>query len=128
LDLLIVFTGIEEGAPANFAIVRIAELNLVTPCDSLGKYKFENIPYNTYTLIIQLFDGPEKKVIVKVDSPDTNVDVVLDSGNERKALDEVVVEGKSQKRVLEEQGYAVNVIETKTVEMQSIQANELLDI
>ncbi|WP_052429931.1 TonB-dependent receptor plug domain-containing protein [Sporocytophaga myxococcoides] len=117
----------EEGAPANFAIVRIAELNLVTPCDSLGKYKFENIPYNGYTLIIQLFEGPEKKVPVKVDRPDVSVDVILDSGSEKKALDEVVVEGKSQKRVLEEQGYAVNVIETKTVEMQSIQANELLD-
>jgi outer membrane receptor protein involved in Fe transport len=117
----------DEGAPANFALVRIAELNLVTPCDSLGKYQFENIPYNTYTLIIQLFEGPEKKIEVKVDRPHTSVDVLLDTGSEKKALDEVVIEGKSQKRVLEEQGYAVNVIETKTVEMQSIQTNELLD-
>lgn len=51
----------EEGAPANFAIVRIAELNLVTPCDSLGKYKFENIPIKPTRLSSNYLKGLRKR-------------------------------------------------------------------
>ncbi len=117
----------EEGSPAAFAVIQVMELDLVISCDSLGKYKIENVPYNTYTLSVRLLGAAEKKISVKVDSPDTQVNTKLEPEQGRKALDEVVIEGKTQKRVIEEQGYAVNVIETKEVEMQSIQANELLD-
>ncbi|MDR1585195.1 MAG: TonB-dependent receptor [Prevotellaceae bacterium] len=48
------------------------------------------------------------------------------SDNE-KTLSEVVVNGKSVKKEIETKGFAVNVIETQKVALQSVQTNELLD-
>ncbi len=116
----------ESGTPAAFAEVRILELNMITTSDSLGHYEIEDVPYNTYTILVRLLGSTEKKVSVTVNASHLKTNINLEH-DPNTLGGEVVIEGKTQKRVIEEKGYAVNVIDMKEVKMQSIQANELLD-
>ncbi len=110
-------------APLPFAVVRIPALEMGAVSDSSGHYKIENIPYGKHTLLISSFGSIEKSQVINIAHAHNTAHVVLhyDTGTE------ILVQSKSEGQEIIEQGYAVNIIETKDVEMQSIQANELLD-
>lgn len=109
--------------PLAFAVVQIPSLGLGAITDTLGHYKIENVPYGTHTVVINSFGSIEKSQSVSLHHHKHTLDVTLDYDTDN----EVLVTAKSESREIIEQGYAVNVIETKDVELQSIQANELLD-
>ncbi|MBX3164500.1 MAG: TonB-dependent receptor [Bacteroidetes bacterium] len=114
-----------DGSAAQDAVIQIQELNISQVVDENGKFEIKNLPYNTYRVIITAFGLPPRSETVTVNAANIRKNVQVEQSS--KSLNEVTIETQSEKRIIEETGFAVNVIETKNVEMQSIQANELLD-
>lgn len=112
-----------DGNPVPFAMVQIKSLGLGSIADTSGNFKIENIPYGTHELSISSFDLIEKNQSISITEKRHTLNVSL----EHDTKSEVVITAKSEERLIQEQGYAVNIIETKDVELQSIQANDLLD-
>ncbi|WP_417444950.1 TonB-dependent receptor [Joostella sp.] len=94
--------------------------------NSKGNYIFKEISYGDYTLEIHSIDAKTKILDVFVNSEVKELDINLESSDMHE-LDEVTIQSKTKKEKIEEKGFAVDVIETKDVVMQSIQVNELLD-
>jgi outer membrane receptor protein involved in Fe transport len=114
-----------DGTPAADAVVYLEELKLTAISCEAGKFDFKELPYSTYTLVIAVFGNEPVKQNVVVNSARVACNLKVEKASQQ--LQEVTIEDAGVKRELEEQGFAVNVIETKNVELQSIQANELLD-
>jgi outer membrane receptor protein involved in Fe transport len=116
----------EDGTPVEYASVSLPALGKVAISDEKGYFEFNQIPYGSYDLQATTLEAEKKDLKVVLDKPHATIRVAMRKIDSNE-MDEIVVDGTSIKKELEEQGYAVNVIETKNVEMQSIQTNELLD-
>lgn len=114
-----------DGTPAADAVIYLEELKLTSISNETGKFSFKDLPYANYTLVIAVFGNEPVKQSVVVSSARITCNVKVEKATRQ--LQEVNIEAAGVKRQLEEKGFAVNVIETKNVELQSIQANELLD-
>lgn len=114
-----------DGSPAQDAVIQIQELNISAVVDENGKFEIKDLPYNTYNFVITVFGSSPRSEGVTVNAPNIRKHFRAEQSSQN--LNEVTVETASEKRKIEETGFAVNVIETKNVESQSIQANELLD-
>ncbi|MCL7761827.1 TonB-dependent receptor [Polaribacter sp. Z014] len=96
-----------------------------TTSDINGDFYLRKVPFGDYTIHFTSLNSKIKKINITLNSPQKEVNVVLDyTANQ---LDEVLIVSKTRKKKIEEKGFAVNVIETKKVAVQSIQVNELLD-
>jgi outer membrane receptor protein involved in Fe transport len=114
-----------DGTPVADAVVYLEELKLTSISCERGIYEFKNIPYARYTVVVAVFGNDPVKQTVELNASKVNSSCKVQKASQQ--LQEVTVEEVTVKRKMEEQGFAVNVIETKNVEYQSIQANELLD-
>lgn len=112
-----------DGSPVPFAMVQIQSLGLGCITDTLGNFKIESVPYGAHEITISSFEMVEKKQSISITKKSTTLNISL----QHDIKSEVVITAKSEERQIQEQGYAVNIIETKDVELQSIQANDLLD-
>ncbi|MGV3587227.1 MAG: TonB-dependent receptor plug domain-containing protein, partial [Adhaeribacter sp.] len=115
-----------EAKPVEDAIVLIKNLNKVAVTDQNGFYRFNDIPFGTYHLEVNAIAVELKQVEIAVNQPETlsNIAVKAKGG---KALKEVLVTGKTEKREIETVGFAVNVVETKEASLRNLQTNELLN-
>ena len=116
----------KNGKASEFASVYIAKSTNYTRTDDLGFFKFKKLPYGIYTLNIKYFNRPEEQVTVNLNAKSVNIQYVL-SYDEASELDEIVVTGKTKEAKIETKGFAVNAIKMKEIEMQSIEATEVLD-
>lgn len=91
-----------------------------------GKFSFIDIPYGNYKLELFSLDAKAKTVEVNLNSKTKNLNIILER-SEQQDLQEVLVNTKTEKRKIEDQGFAVNVIETKEASVRNIQTNELLN-
>ncbi|MDR6966362.1 outer membrane receptor protein involved in Fe transport [Flavobacterium arsenatis] len=91
-----------------------------------GNYSFSNVPYGKYTLQISSIEAETKSIEISVSSSNTQINNTIKRAGTLE-LQDVSVVSKSTKKKIEERGFAVNVIETKNAELQSIQTNQLLD-
>ena len=91
-----------------------------------GNFIFKNLPYGTYTIDILSLNAKPKTIEVVINSPLQTQHINLFI-TKHQDLQEVLVQTKTQKRKIEEKGFAVNVIETKEASMRNIQTNELLN-
>lgn len=84
----------ETQQPVAGAIIEVIELKNRTATDSIGKFEFENIPYETYQLKITCigYEALIKTDIVVLSSRPTNVTVELLPSNI--TTDVIDVEGK----------------------------------
>jgi outer membrane receptor protein involved in Fe transport len=114
-----------DGQPAVNAVLLIKENGKHFITNTEGYYRVENVPYGRYTLVVNSIEAEKEEIPVHVDGPATQFNIT--AKRSELSLSEVVVNGLSQNKEIATQGYAVNVIDTKGIEMQSIQANELLD-
>jgi outer membrane receptor protein involved in Fe transport len=90
--------------------------NFVISSLNPGSYLLEisGVGYETQTVSAELTSGKNSplQILLKQDT---------------KEMDEVVVYGKSEATEIEEEGFAVNVVETKEASLRNIQTNELLN-
>ena len=115
-----------KGEPVPGATVTLKGSSHSAATDDKGFFAFQNINHGNYTLEISSMVHAPKTLNIRVDGNNTVLTITLKEKDKRE-LSEVFVIGKSEKRQIEEKGFAVNVIETKGLDLQSIQTNELLD-
>lgn len=112
--------------PASFASVAVKDHNKGIMADADGKFEMHINP-GKYILIVRLIGHVDEEIPIEVKAGQTTEIPLVRLKEDGLQLDEVEIVSQSKKREIEEKGYAVNVISTKDVELQSIQANELLD-
>jgi len=116
----------ENGASVEGATLKIKELNRSAITDMDGKYELRSVKYGSYTLVVSALQTDAKSVSVKVGTWNTVMNVKVKSAGAR-ALEQVFIEGKTEKKTIETSGFAVNVVETKEASLRNVQTNELLD-
>lgn len=117
---------IENGDAVGGAAVRIKPINKQVIADEGGNYQFSNLPYGTYTLEISSIEITFKKLGVTISKPENLVHITVNA-KEKTTLKEVSIAGKTVKRQIETQGFAVNVVETKEASLRNLQTNDLLN-
>lgn len=94
--------------------------------DKNGQYQFKDVANGQYRLIVGKGKDEEIFVVtVKDGNVVYDVDLALNSNINLKEVH--LQKNKSLKKEIENQGFAVNVIETKEAATRNIQTNELLD-
>ncbi|GGC57345.1 TonB-dependent receptor [Pedobacter quisquiliarum] len=116
----------ENGAAVEGATLKIKELNRSAITDMEGKYELRSVKYGSYTLVVSALQTDAKSVSVKVGTGNTVMNVKVKSAGAR-ALEQVFIEGKTEKKTIETSGFAINVVETKEASLRNVQTNELLD-
>lgn len=91
-----------------------------------GEFYFKNIPYGTYSIQFHSLDAKVKTIEISLDSKKKVVNTILEI-TKQQDLQEVHLEGKTEKVKKETQGFAVNLVETKEASLRNIQTNELLN-
>jgi len=115
-----------NGKSVPGATVTIKELNRVVATNASGTYRIENLKYGNYTLTVSSVVTDFKSFNVNVNSPNTFFNPAVKGGKD-KELDQVTVQGMTEKKKIETTGFAVNVIDTKEAALRNLQTNELLD-
>ena len=108
------------------ATVSIRELEKSVVADENGHFQFSKIQHGKYTLSVSSLITDLKLVPIEVNGANEVFNIRVKE-KESEKFNEVLVVGKTEKRLIEEKGFAVNVIQTKGADLQSIQTNELLD-
>jgi outer membrane receptor protein involved in Fe transport len=113
-----------SGKPVEMAVVYVGKLSLAVTTDERGMYRL-NLPVGEYELAYSHlnYESAVRQVVVK---RGTNIipDVVLTENPVM--LSDVIITG-SRAGATERKGFAVNVIETQAIALQSVQVNEILD-
>src|SRR5690554_6534139 len=113
-----------NGEPIEFAAVYVKEAALGVITDENGAYRL-SLPVGDYEFTITHLNYETTLLHVTVVAGQENIaDVVM--AENPVMLDDVVVTG-SMAQALEKRGFAVNVIETGQIALQSVQVNEILD-
>ena len=115
-----------NGTPVAYAVVFIESLKKHAMSNEKGQYELSNIPYGKYNLEVKTIEADPKEVEVNVDKRVTELSIIL-TENSKFNLDEVVIVGKNESKQLKEKGFSVNVLDMKKLDVQSVQADELLD-
>lgn len=124
-NLLIGIIKNKSGKPVSDATVLIKNTDKHTLTNEKGKFEFENIKYGEYDIEVVAIGVKREKfhIHLKKDSKPINLTIEETSHT----LNEVTISTHTQKKKIETEGYAVNVIEIENTALQSIQTNELLD-
>ncbi|WNH14128.1 TonB-dependent receptor plug domain-containing protein [Thalassobellus suaedae] len=91
-----------------------------------GEFIFKNIPYGNYILNIHSLNAKSVTKSILLNTKIKSVNSILELTNYQD-LQEVLVKTKTEKRKIEDDGFAVNVIETEEASVRNIQTNELLN-
>ena len=91
-----------------------------------GEFIFKNIPFGNYTLNIHSLNAKSVTKSISLNTKNKSVTIVLELTNYQD-LQEILVQTKTEKRKIEDKGFAVNAIETKEASVRNIQTNELLN-
>ena len=117
----------EDGSPAPFVVVNLNNRDIYGITNEQGNYELENVPLGSHTVIVKPFGCNVKVLSVMLENETQQLSIKLEDANGNRELSEVMVRGKSKSRMLKDKGYAVGVVETQKMALQSIQTNELLD-
>jgi hypothetical protein len=112
--------------PVSFATIHVAKGSQAATTDEAGRYEIKNVPFGHHTLIVSSLEihRHESRIHVQKSEQTHHVTVKLKDAND---LQEVQVTGKTEKKELETQGFAVSIIETKEASLRNLTTNELLD-
>ncbi|MFD0701181.1 TonB-dependent receptor [Myroides pelagicus] len=112
--------------PVGYATVFIRELNKSVLTNEEGRFYLTGLPYGTYEVEINSLEIQPIKQTVVFSSTSKNL-IITATAAKGVNLEEMVIDVQTDKKRIESSGFAVNVINTKDVALQSIQTNELLD-
>lgn len=115
-----------DGLPVSTAVVFIESKKLQTLTDEKGQFEFKNLPHGSYEILIASIEISSQSFQVDVKNNKNRIEFIVEPA-EGFTTDEVTVSIKTDKKELETNGFAVNVIETQLASLQSLQTNELLD-
>ncbi|WP_435136016.1 TonB-dependent receptor [Formosa sp. A9] len=102
------------------------DLKHETISDINGEYLFKNIPYGNYNIQMHSLNAKSHSINVVHDATDKTHHATLEI-TEFHDLEEVLVQTQSTKSKIENEGFSVNVVETKEASLRNIQTNELLN-
>lgn len=114
-----------ESVGVSFASVNIKNTRFSTITDVNGKFMLNNVPYGQYELGVTSVEIQPKSEKLSINKP--NVELAIKVIPQIIGLNEVQIIHKTEKKELETQGFAVNVIETREVAQRNFQTNEMLD-
>lgn len=114
-----------DGGPIDMVTVYVDELSLAVMTDEKGKYQLD-LPEGEYQLVFSHLNYETAVMQITVQAGQTNspAEVVLEENPV--LLSDVVVTG-SMANAMEKKGFAVSVVETLTIALQSVQVNDILD-
>jgi len=116
----------EDGSPVAFATVFIPSVKKHTLSNENGWYAITNVSYGNHQIEISSVEIENSSYPIKMNRAAVDGYFVLKRA-EASVLNEIVVEGLTEKKEIETKGFAVNVIDTKTAALQSVQTNDLLN-
>ncbi|MGL5272445.1 MAG: TonB-dependent receptor domain-containing protein, partial [Phocaeicola sp.] len=114
-----------DGEPVAFATLYITELKKSTLSNEKGEFELVHLPNKTFTLEIQSVESVPVKIAAAPQRGDKKLAITLERSIVK--MDEVVVVGKSEANQLKEKGFSVSVLDMAKLNLQSIQAEDLLD-
>ncbi|WP_257669305.1 TonB-dependent receptor [Parapedobacter tibetensis] len=117
---------LSSGQPVVGASVILQSGNIGTMTDERGRYSLSAIPFGDHVLVVTSLEIQPVEARVTLNEVRQRKNIIA-KGNESTQLTEASVVRSSEKREIETQGFAVNVIETKEAALRNIQTNELLD-
>ena len=115
----------ENGKPVADATVVIKSNNRHVLTDEKGRFEFDNVSYGKYEIEVISIEIQQKTFSVRFSENKKHFSLIVVPSEIN--LNEVVVSTNSIKKEIETKGFAVNVIETQKIAVQSIQTNELLE-
>lgn len=126
-DTALPYSGVvrsSHGEPVEMAVVYVKEVSLAVITDEEGVYHLD-LPEGEYELAFSHlnYEPAILQVVVRRDT-EKIPDMVLDENPV--LLSDVVVIG-NRATAIEKKGFAVNVIETQALALQSVQVNDILD-
>lgn len=107
-------------------IIENESLTKETSAGVNGEFSFKDIPYGNYTLKVYSINAKSVTKPITLDSDSKTVTIILEL-TDHQDLEEVLIRTKTEKRKIEDQGFAVNVVETKEISQRNIQVNEILN-
>ena len=116
----------DKGEPVGGATVMLKEAGKKTMTDADGNYEILSLKYGTYTLIISSVEVHTKNFTININGAKTALNPKVKTVSDHE-LEQVTVQGKTEKRKIETSGFAVNVINTKAASLRNLQVNELLN-
>ncbi|CEN34274.1 TonB-dependent receptor [Capnocytophaga cynodegmi] len=115
-----------DGTPADMVTIFIKSINKHTYTNEQGIFKIEDLSIGkNYEIEVKTFGNESVKTKVHFTKKHQQITIRL-KNNEGISLSEVAVSGSSKGKRAKEQGYAMNVIDTKEALLQNIQTTELL--
>ncbi|EDM44926.1 tonB-linked outer membrane receptor P92 [unidentified eubacterium SCB49] len=116
------------GQPILGATVSLPSNTKVALTDANGLYELRNISEGTFVVTTSYmgFASQSKEVSFNKDGAKTVV-LNFNLSEDVKSLDQVLVQGKSEKAKIETSGFAVDVVKLEEASLRNIQTNELLN-
>ncbi|MDO1514167.1 TonB-dependent receptor [Maribacter confluentis] len=116
-----------SGTPMSYANILIEGLNRGVLTNEEGKFNLSNVPFGKHTIVVSFIGYHTRSKTIEVNKEYNDIQVNFTIQENVENLDEVTVNGKTEKTALETKGFSVNSIETKEAGLRSIQTNELLN-
>ncbi|RJE70709.1 TonB-dependent receptor [Reichenbachiella sp. MSK19-1] len=116
----------ENNSPIPGVSIRLGNSGKGAATDIDGNFLIEGLKPGTHAFHISGL-GYKKQIIQQHISDNQKVKLNILMKEDATEMDEVVIHGKSESTIIEEKGFAVNVIETKEASLRNIQTNELLN-
>lgn len=117
----------KNGSPAADVVLHLNNSNVYTVSDDKGYYELSNIPFGVHSIIVKPFGSKVKIINIELNGNELKYSFELADAKQHQELKEVMVKASSQSRQLKGKGYAVSVVETQKIALQSVQTMELLD-
>jgi outer membrane receptor protein involved in Fe transport len=114
------------GEPAAFIAVGLKGTAYGAHTDENGNFRME-APAGKYTMVVSSLTTGTKEYSITVGSGGANHFPDITVAEQALELEQVVVTGNSVKRNMQTGGFAVDVVETRKMAVQSVQTTELLD-
>lgn len=116
----------ENNQPATDVLVFLQGTQKSAVTNENGAFKINDVSFGTYVLETSSMEAQNSLQNINLNVTALKVEFKLQKRSSEE-LKEVVVTTLSEKKKIENTGFAVNVIETKTAGLRNLQTNELLD-
>lgn len=115
----------QEGQPLPGATIMITGTQSGVASDNNGHFKLSKVSFGSYELAVSMV-GYQKKVITVLVRNENPSFLTITLSASHKALDEIVVIGKSEATALRQSPQAVAVLETQTARLQTADLGEVM--
>lgn len=116
----------QSKEPVGFATIQLKGTSFVTIANEAGYFSFPSVPFGQYDVVVSSVEITSSTFSLPVHQEKVHWFLPVKSAGHD--LEEIRVVEKSEKKVLETEGFAVSVIEMKEVAHRNIQTNEALDL